>query len=168
MDALSPNSAPLPPDEDLTEARKPASLLIVQFFLFPLIIIGICVGIFLFFGYLTYEQRSPNQYLNDIRTGTGNQRWQAAFELSNLVKSSPGKARTPEFVEGLTGLYKDSPDEDILVRRFIALIFGEMKERSAVPLLVDGLERDENLKSVDWSQRSWLQRPSVTQIAEDL
>ena len=57
MEASNTNSASLPPDEDLTEVRKPASLLIAQFFLFPLIIIGICVGIFLFFGYLTYEQR---------------------------------------------------------------------------------------------------------------
>ena len=62
MDASNTNSAPLPPDEDLTEVRKPASLLIAQFFLFPLIIIGICVGIFLFFGYLTYEQRTPTEY----------------------------------------------------------------------------------------------------------
>ena len=170
MDAPKTNSAPLPPDEDLTEVRKPASLLIAQFFLFPLIIIGICVGIFLFFGYMTYEQRSPRDYLDDIRTGSGNQRWQAAFELSNVVKSNPDNVRTPEFVESLARLYKDSPDEDILVRRFIALILGEMKERSAVPLLLDGLVREENLKSVDWSTRAssqWL-RPSLSQIAEDL
>jgi HEAT repeat protein len=168
MDAPKPNSAPLPPDEDLTEARKPASLLIAQFFLFPLIIIGICVGVFLFFGYLTYEQRSPGEYLDDIKTGTGNQRWQAAFELSNIVKSNPNRVRTPEFVESLIAAYKDSPDEDIRVRRFIALILGEMKERAAVPVLVDGLMRDEKLKSVDWSQRGWLQRPSLDEIAEDL
>src|SRR5215471_5923056 len=109
----TPNTNPtLPPDEELIEVRKPASLLVAQFFLFPLIIIGICVGIFLFFGYLTYEQRSPTQYLSDIRSGTGTQRWQAAYELSNLVKRSPEKARTPEFVESLMAAYKDSPDED--------------------------------------------------------
>ena len=170
MDAPNPNSAPLPPDEDLTEAKKPASLLIAQFFLFPLIIIGICVGIFLFFGYLTYEQRSPSEYLNDIESGTGNQRWQAAFELSNIVKSNPDRARTPEFVESLVAAYKDSSDEDILVRRYLALILGEMKERSAVPILLDGLVREENLKSVDWSKRDWFQwqRPSLSEIAEDL
>src|SRR6188508_3435324 len=95
MEAPNTNSASLPPDEDLTEVRKPASLLVAQFFLFPLIIIGICVGIFLFFGYLTYEQRTPSEYLSDIRSGTETQRWQAALELSNVVKSSPDKARTP-------------------------------------------------------------------------
>jgi hypothetical protein len=99
METSSNNSANLPPDEDLTEVRKPASLLIAQFFLFPLIIIGICVGLFLFFGYLTYEQRTPSQYLEDIRYGSGTQRWQSAFELSHLVESNPDKARTPEFIE---------------------------------------------------------------------
>src|SRR6187402_1063084 len=99
MEAPNTNSASLPPDEDLTEVRKPASLLIAQFFLFPLIIIAICVGMFLFFGYLTYEQKSAAEHLNQIRSGTGTQRWQAALELSNIVKSSPERARTPEFVE---------------------------------------------------------------------
>ena len=55
MDASTKTNSPaLPPDEDLTEVRKPASLLIAQFFLFPLIIIGICVGIFLLFGYMMF------------------------------------------------------------------------------------------------------------------
>src|SRR6187549_2543966 len=128
VEAPNTNSASLPPDEDLTEVRKPASLLIAQFFLFPLIIIGLCVGIFLFFGYLTYEQRTPADYLNDIRSGSGQQRWQAAFELSNSVKSNPDRVRTPEFVEQLMTAYKDSPDEDIKVRGYLALIFGAIKE----------------------------------------
>ncbi len=71
MEAPNTNSASLPPDEDLTEVRKPASLLIAQFFLFPLIIIGLCVGIFLFFGYLTYEQRTPADYLERHPFGNG-------------------------------------------------------------------------------------------------
>jgi HEAT repeat protein len=170
MEAPNTNSASLPPDEDLTEVRKPASLLIAQFFLFPLIIIGLCVGIFLFFGYLTYEQRTPADYLGDIRSGTGTQRWQAAFELSNAVKSNPERVRTPAFVESLLTAYKDSPDEDIRVRRYLALILGEMKERSAVPALVEELNRAERLKTIDWSQKGGFQflRPSLATIADDL
>jgi HEAT repeat protein len=170
MDTPDTNSSALPPDEDLTEVRKPASLLIAQFFLFPLIIIGICVGIFLFFGYLTYEQRTPSQYLTDIRSGTGTQRWQAAFELSNLVKSNPDKVRTPEFVESLIAAHRESPDEDIRVRRYIALILGEMKERTAVPVLLDGLTRAEQLKTADWTAKYSIPflRPSLAEIAEDL
>jgi hypothetical protein len=170
MDALNTNPAPLPPDEDLTEVRKPASLLIAQFFLFPLIIIGICVGIFLFFGYLTYDQRTPTEYLSDIRTGTDTQRWQAAFELSNLVNSNPKGVHTEAFVDSLLTAYKDSPDEDIRVRSYLARILGELKDPSAIPQLVQGLEREENLKSKDWSKsnRFTIWRPSLSEISNDL
>jgi HEAT repeat protein len=158
----------LPPDEDLTEVRKPASLLIAQFFLFPLIIIGICIGIFLFFGYLTYEQRSLGDYLDDIRSGS--QRWQAAFDLSNAVRKNPDAARTPEFIESLLAAYKDSRNEDIRVRRYLATILGSLKERSAVPLLIEGLAREEKLKTAQWDSRVWTSffRPSLAEIRSDL
>jgi len=116
MDVSKTNPAPLPPDEELTEVRKPASLLIAQFFLFPLIIIGICVGIFLFFGYMTYRPGNISEYLDEVRFGAGTQRWQAAYELSTRVKSNPQQAQSPEFLESLMTAYKSSPDEDITVR----------------------------------------------------
>jgi len=170
MDPLNKNPAPLPPDEDLTEVRKPASLLIAQFFLFPLIIIGICVGLFLFFGYLTYDQRTPPQYLSDIRSGSGTQRWQAAFELSNLVQSNPREIGTPEFVESLMAAYKDSPDEDIRVRGYLALILGKLQAHAAVPLLLDGLLREEKLKTKQWEGTGVFQLipPPLSEISEDL
>ena len=170
MDAPNTNSSPLPPDEDLTEVKKPTSLLVAQFFLFPLIIIGFCVAIFVFFGYLTYDQRTATNYIDDIKSGSGQQRWQAAFELSNSVKKNPDRARTPEFIESLRDAFKDSPDEDINVRRYLALIFGEIKEPSAVPLLAEELTRAEKLKTIDWSTKGGFPflRPSLATIAEDL
>ena len=143
MDAPNTNSSPLPPDEDLTEVKKPTSLLVAQFFLFPLIIIGFCVAIFVFFGYLTYDQRTATNYVDDIKSGSGQQRWQAAFELSNSVTSNPDRARNAAFIENLITAYKNSPDEDIKVRGYLALVFGKIKERSAVPLLVEELSRAE-------------------------
>jgi HEAT repeat protein len=170
MDELNSTPTPLPPDEDLTEVRKPTSLLIAQFFLFPLIIIGICVGIFLFFGYMTFEQKTPAEYLSQISKGSGNQRWQAAFELSTIVKSNPEKANTPEFVEKLSEAYKNSLDDDIPVRRYIALILGSFKDKSSVPMLSEGLRREDKLMSADWRNPGlfyWF-RPTVEQIREDL
>ena len=173
MDELNSNATPLPPDEDLTEVRKPTSLLIAQFFLFPLIIIGICVGIFLFFGYLIFgnaDQKTPAEYLQRMRAGNGTQRWQAAWELSNVVKANSEQAHTPEFIESLSVAYKDSPDEDILVRGYIALIFGKLKESSAVPMLSEGLRREEKLKSAEWDRGGLVRflQPSRDQIREEL
>src|SRR5437764_13406821 len=81
-------SVPIPTAEELIEVKKPTSLLIAQFFLFPLIIIAICIGIFLLFGYLTYEQKSPQEYLNEVRTGSELCcRWQSAYEVFNIISS---------------------------------------------------------------------------------
>ena len=125
--------------EDLIEVRKPTSLLIAQFFLFPLIIIAICVGIFLLFGYLTYEQRTPRDYLTDIRTGSETRRWQAAFELSNLVSSQKEKLRSTEFVQDVMNVYQISRNEDPRVRQFLALTMGHLGDARALPALLDGL-----------------------------
>lgn len=164
------NTSPLPPDEDLTEVRKPASLLVVQFFLFPLIIIAICVGIFLFFGALTYQQTTASQYLDKVASGTGKQRWQAAFELSNIIQKDPERANNPQFAERVIAAHRNSRDEDIPVRGYLAQILGQLKVSSAVPLLIEGLQRDEKLKSIDWNKEGLLDflGPSPAQIQEQL
>jgi len=122
------------PDDDLIEERKPASLLVAQFFLFPLIIIAICVGIFLLFGYLTMDQRSPKEYLHAIQTGSDSQRWQSAYELS--VYSGKDKL-TPEFVGDMIAAYRSAQDPK--VRGYLALALGNTKDKRAVPSLLEGL-----------------------------
>jgi len=100
-------SVPIPTADELIEVKKPTSLLIAQFFLFPLIIIAICIGIFLLFGYLTYEQKTAQEYLNDVRTGSELCcRWQSAYELSNIISSQKDKLRNSDFVNDLVKVYQ--------------------------------------------------------------
>src|SRR3989441_1708388 len=133
-------SVPVPTPEDLIEVKKPTSLLIAQFFLFPLIIIAICIGIFLLFGYLTYEQKTPQEYLSDVRTGSELCcRWQSAYELSNIISSQKDKLRNTDFVNDLIKVYQGSRSEDPRVRRYLALTMGHLGDPRAVPVLVDGL-----------------------------
>src|ERR1019366_6354635 len=116
-------------DDDLAEVKKPTSLLIAQFFLFPLIIIAICVGIFLLFGYLIYDQSSTKDYLAEIRTGSGSARWQAAYELSNIISTDNKKLKDPELVRSVSTLYINSKDDDPRVRQYLALTLGKMGDR---------------------------------------
>src|SRR5438552_17569255 len=109
-------SVSIPPADELLEIKKPTSLLIAQFFLFPLIIIAICIGIFLLFGYLTYEQKSPQEYLSDVRNGSELCcRWQSAYELSNIISSQKEKLRNTDFVNDLVKVYQTSHSEDARV-----------------------------------------------------
>jgi len=133
-------SVPVPPVDDLIEVKKPTSLLIAQFFLFPLIIIAICIGIFLLFGYLTWEQKTAQEYLNDVRTGSELCcRWQSAYELSNIIASQKEKLRSTDFVNELVKVYQTSRPEDPRVRRYLALTMGHLGDPRAVPALVEGL-----------------------------
>jgi len=130
----------VPAADDLLEVKKPTSLLIAQFFLFPLIIIAICIGIFLLFGYLTYEQKTPQEYLSDVRTGSELCcRWQSAYELSNMISSQKEKLRTTNFVNDLIKTYEGSQAGDPRVRRYLALTMGHLGDPRAVPTLVAGL-----------------------------
>ncbi len=130
----------MPPVDDLIEVKKPTSLLIAQFFLFPLIIIAICIGIFLLFGYLTWEQKTAQEYLNDVRTGSELCcRWQSAYELSNIIASRKEKLRSTDFVNDLVKVYQGSRSEDPRVRRYLALTMGHLGDPRAVPALVEGL-----------------------------
>jgi len=125
--------------EQLIEERKPTSLLVAQFFLFPLIIIAICVGIFLLFGYLTYEQRSPREYLKALQEGSDGQRWQAAYELSNHVSTKRDKL-DPEFADDMIAAYRNSKTGDLKVRRYLALALGRLGDKRAIAPLLEGLD----------------------------
>jgi len=133
-------SVSMPAADELLEVKKPTSLLIAQFFLFPLIIIAICIGIFLLFGYLTYEQKTPQEYLNDVRTGSEFCcRWQSAYELSNIISSQKEKIRNTDFVNDLVKVYQTSRGGDARVRRYLALTMGHLGDPRAVPALIEGL-----------------------------
>jgi HEAT repeat protein len=133
-------SLPVPAAEDLIEEKKPSSLLIAQFFLFPIIIIAICVGIFLLFGYLTYEQKTPGDYLRDVQTGSDLCcRWQAAYELSNIISSNKEAIRRTDFVNDIARVYQSTKSEDPRVRQYLALTMGNLGDPRAVPALVKGL-----------------------------
>jgi HEAT repeat protein len=136
-------SVSIPSADDLLEVKKPTSLLIAQFFLFPLIIIAICIGIFLLFGYMTYEQKTPQEYLSDVRTGSELCcRWQSAYELSNIISSQKDKLRNTDFVNDLIKVYQTSRN-DPRVRRYLALTMGHLGDPRAVPALLDGLNDTE-------------------------
>ena len=170
---MKTNPASAPPVEDLVEVRKPTSLLVAQFFLFPLIIIGICIGIFLLFGYVTYDQRSPQDYLNAIRAGGGindEVRWQAAFELSSIVSNQKDKLKGSEFVRDVIAVYRNAHSEDPRVRQYLALTLGNIGDRRAVVALVDGLndEQVENRIYTLWALGSIGDNAAVPGVVQQL
>jgi HEAT repeat protein len=129
----------LPPEDEEVSTRSPAGRLVVRFFLLPLLVVGTAVGIFLVFSLMTFERRSPRDYLAEVRGGSAGRRWQAAFELSRRIGTTkPGPERDAIAVESLR-LFRTlstTRPEDVRVRRYLVLVLGKLKDRASVPDLV--------------------------------
>lgn len=112
---------------------------VARFFLLPLLVVGTALLIFLVFNLMTFERRTPAEYLQEVQGGSANRRWQAAFELSREVaRLRPGPERealaaeTLRVFQGLSA----SRREDIPVRRYLVLVLGKLQDRAAVPALL--------------------------------
>jgi HEAT repeat protein len=111
-----------------TAPRNPlaaAPALAVQFFLIPLVVVGITVGLYVGFRSLIADERDPQQYLAEIRYGGWYRQWPAAYELSQLMadpKIRADKTLGPELVKA----FDEAKDADPRVRRYLALAIGRL------------------------------------------
>jgi HEAT repeat protein len=133
-----PQRPPESPEPEEFTSTSGARRLLWQFFLVPLLVVAVCVGIFFLFSMLTFERKSPSDYLADVRGGAANQRWQSAFELSRVVaRIPPGPerdrlgAQTLEIFEHL----REGRAEDRDVKRYLALVLGRLHYAPAAPAL---------------------------------
>jgi len=114
-------------DERETSPRSPlaaAPALAVQFFLIPLTVVAVTVTVYVGFRSLLADDRSPKEYLAEIRNGGSDRRWPAAYELSRLMadpKVRADKTLAPALVKAFQES-KNDPD----VRRYLALAIGRL------------------------------------------
>ena len=165
MNSNNENPISVPPQEDLAEVKKPTSLLVAQFFLFPLVIIAVGVGVFVLFGVIAHEEKSPNAYLSQIRNGRGasvfdRRMWQAATELTNVIAVQAEELRNSPFATELLNVYINARPESIedpidlagamQLRRFLAMSLGHLGSADAVPALSEGL-KDPDTETQIWT-----------------
>jgi len=121
--------------------EAPRSILF-QFVIFPLGIVLVAVGIFFLFGKLATEEHTIPDYLNTIRSGSSHERWQAAYQLSKSLKRGEA-ARYPNLEQDVASIYIQSKTDDPRIRRYLSMVLGNLGDRRATPLLLDGLnDRD--------------------------
>ena len=120
-----------------SDGRSDASV-VTQFFLIPLAVVAGMVGVFLLFSMATRRSPSPEEYLKTLRSGRFNQRWQAAFELSNILKEADALKKNPALQAEVVAAFEQSMsnrDEDPRVRRYLALALGNSGSRDGIPAL---------------------------------
>jgi HEAT repeat protein len=127
------------PDEDDAERaeRQTTPFLVLQFFIFPMAIVAVCVTVFVIFGLIAAEGKTARDYLAEVRTGSANRRWQAAFELSKVLQTKrEAAAKDERFVPEIVSLFDESANDDPRVRRYLAVALGRLGDRRAVPSLL--------------------------------
>src|SRR5476651_2197064 len=111
-----------------TATRNPISAapaLAVQFFLIPLAVVGITVTVYVGFRSLLANDRTPQEYLSEVRNGGSDRRWPAAYELSRLMadpKVRADRTMSPALVKA----FEAAKDDDPRVRRYLALAIGRL------------------------------------------
>ena len=131
---------PAPPGDGPAEEapeRRTTPFLVLQFFVFPMAIVAVCVTVFVVFGLIASEGQTARGYLGEIRTGNATRRWQAAFELSKVLQAHTDEALAdPRFAVEMVALFDESASDDPRVRRYLALALGRLGDRRAVPSLL--------------------------------
>lgn len=124
--------------------RQTTPFLVLQFFIFPMSIVAVCVAVFVVFGLVATGPKDPRAILAEVRTGGGLfniKRWQAAYALANALESEADLAkarRDPQFVPDVIALYRETENgtgDDLLVRRYLAMALGRLGDARAVPEL---------------------------------
>ncbi len=127
-------------------ARNPlvaAPALAIQFFLIPLAVIGVTIALYAGFRSLLTDDRSPQDYVAELRTGGTNRRWPAAYELSRRM-ADPKVRSDKALALALVKAFEESKyDDDPRVRRYLALAIGRLDPplpAAAVAALTTSLE----------------------------
>jgi HEAT repeat protein len=99
------------------------------------------VAVFVIFGLIAGESKGAREYLNEVRTGSANRRWQAAFELSKalLAKKDPALSDRA-FAADLVRTFEEAKTDDPRVRRYLALTLGRLGDRGAVGALIEAAD----------------------------
>ncbi len=137
------NIPPHPPSEPFEESSSsatPAGRLLVQFFLIPAFVVGVAVFVFWLFGAIAVDRKTAVELLSDVRTGSRNQRWQSAFELTKKLPAMTDPKERAAFSAAALRAFEGAESDDPRVRRYLTLVLGRLGDPRAVPLLEKALD----------------------------
>ena len=150
-------------EREPAQRRSPLSTapaLAVQFFLIPLAVVAVVVLVYGGFRLILTSERTPEEFLTDVRSGGRERRWPAAYELSRMLADDPDiEVQHPELGAAIVGVFRDLTqaaraegfeptgwglwtEDDARVRRYLALAIGRlhMPPPSAADELVNALD----------------------------
>ena len=138
---MTESSPPPPPPAETGPPAASFARTLLQFFVIPMGVVVIGVGLFLGFAWLVSDDTTAADYLQQLRSGGSREKRQAAFELANRIQhGEPAEfaALGPDLVDAFLEASADSGAEPFL-RQYLALALGTLGDPSAAPALVPAL-----------------------------
>ena len=136
---LTPDEQHDPKAVSVDVPKESSRAILFQFVVFPLGVVAIAVGIFFLFGKLASDEQSVPDYLNEVQSGGRRERWQAAYQLSQLINAGEAK-KYPNLVHDIGRVYTSAKTDDPRIRQYLSMVLGNLGDRRATPLLIDGLQ----------------------------
>jgi HEAT repeat protein len=128
-------SSPPPAERRSGPLRVVFGLIVV-----PLLVVLLCVGVFIGFGWIAYERHGVSDYVQDLKSFWPNRRWQAAYELSKVITADPqALSKDPASLAEVRRQFAD-PQTEPRARRYLALVLGRSRDAEALPLLRQAAE----------------------------
>src|SRR5439155_576232 len=125
--------------EEPEQAPASSWVLVSQFFIVPVAIIALCVGIFILFGLITGESRNARDYIEEVKAGKGSRRWQAAFELSKYLNYRDNTKTDSRLTRDIIYALRNAKDDDHRVRQYLALALGKLHDSATFEPLMESL-----------------------------
>ncbi|MBI5396114.1 MAG: HEAT repeat domain-containing protein [Verrucomicrobia bacterium] len=140
-----------------TGEQRPTWLVVtVQFFVVPMLIVALCVGLVMVFRWMTFERRDVTSYLSALRASPSelgargllnyieeSKRWQGIFDMTQELNGRRAELlrEDPALAKKLLIIFEEAGARgDWKVRQYLALVLGMVGDKAAVPALLDAAE----------------------------
>ncbi len=125
-----------PPDEPEQGFIRELS----QFFIVPSLIVLLSVAVFIMFGLITSHGKQASEYLQEVRHGSGSERWLAAFELSRALSAQPDLREDRRLAAEVVAILEEEREGDPMVRIYLVGALANLEPGVAGPALIASLE----------------------------
>ena len=150
--------------------QSTVTVLVHSFFVIPFIIAVFGLIFFFMIQVLIKESSSAEEYLNQVKIGSSTKRWQSAFELGKILSNPKLIPEGETFKKEMVLTYKNSTNDNPLVRTYLALGMGRTGDQYYGEALMAGIDDvDPNSRSAAINALGMIQyNPAVDNIKKVL
>ena len=153
-----------------SKEQSTVTVLVHSFFVIPFIIAVFGLIFFFMIQVLIKESSSAEEYLNQVKIGSSTKRWQSAFELGKILSNPKLIPDGETFKKEMILTYKNSINDNPLVRTYLALGMGRTGDQYYGEALMAGIEDvDPNSRSAAINALGMIQyKPAIENIKKIL